>query len=72
MKRWDGHWGIISSFKKRQGPDGRVHEGWCAIFLHECCSCRRYGHGGARRVRKDDGGAKVKAPSKHKRELETA
>ena len=66
MKRWDGHWGIISPFEKRLGPDGKVHEGWCAIFLHECCSCRREGHGGGKRVRKDDGGTMVKAPPKYK------
>ena len=28
-----------SPFTKRQGPDGQFHEGWCAIFRGECCSC---------------------------------
>jgi hypothetical protein len=62
-RRWDGRWGIISPFKKRMGPDGQMHEGWCAIFERGCCSCRddRKRRGG-RRVRKDDGGAKVEAP----------
>jgi hypothetical protein len=60
--RWDGVWKIISPFTKRLGPDGKIHEGWCPIFLHECCSCKdRKGRGG-RRVRKDDGGAKVEVP----------
>jgi hypothetical protein len=63
-RRWDGHWGIASPFVKRVGPDEKVHEGWCAIFLHECCSCRPDGCGGGKRVRKDDGGSKLKAPSK--------
>ena len=31
--------GIISPFIRREGPDGRIHEGWCAIFEGECCSC---------------------------------
>jgi hypothetical protein len=67
MKRWDGVYKIISPFTKRQGPDGLIHEGWCAIFEYECCSCRndRKGRGG-RRVRKDDGGAKVEAPPTYK------
>ena len=26
-------------FTKRQGPDGKIHEGWCAIFAGEMCSC---------------------------------
>jgi hypothetical protein len=68
-RRWDGVWRIISPFVKRVGPDGKVHEGWCAIFLHECCSCRPDGRGRGKRTRKDDGGGtKVKAP-KRKREL---
>jgi hypothetical protein len=62
-KRWDGIYKIISPFTKRLGPDGAVHEGWCAIFLLQCCSCKDDGRGrGGRRVRGDDGGAKVKAP----------
>jgi hypothetical protein len=28
-----------SSFTKRQGPDGKIHEGWCAVFAGEDCSC---------------------------------
>jgi hypothetical protein len=28
-----------SPFTKRQGPDGKIHEGWCAIFRGEGCSC---------------------------------
>ena len=28
-----------SPFTKRQGPDGKIHEGWCAIFEREACSC---------------------------------
>jgi hypothetical protein len=60
VKRWDGIYRIISPFIKRQGPDGRVHEGWCAIFEHCSCSCRDDGRGGGRRVRRDDGGTKVR------------
>jgi hypothetical protein len=68
MKRWDGHYGIRSSFVKRIGPDLKVHEGWCAIFLREGCSCGD-GGGGGRRGRRhgprgDDGGSKIKAPRK--------
>jgi hypothetical protein len=72
VTRWDGVWKIISPFAKRLGPDGKIHEGWCPIFLHECCSCKddRKRRGG-RRVRKDDGGAKVEAPPTYK-ELEDA
>jgi hypothetical protein len=55
-QRWNGRWGIESSFVKRAGPDGRIHEGWCGIFLRECCSCRPDGRGGGRRIRNDDGG----------------
>lgn len=73
IRRWDGVWRIVSSFVKRVGPDGKVHEGWCAIFLHECCSCRPDGRGGGKRIRKDDGGSKIKRPAKRKaRERETA
>jgi hypothetical protein len=71
VTRWDGVWKIISPFTKRLGPDGKIHEGWCPIFLHECCSCKRKGRGGGRRVRKDDGGAKVEARPTYK-ELEDA
>ena len=40
MKRqWDGIYKIASPFVKRMGPDRKIHEGWCAIFLHKCCSC---------------------------------
>jgi hypothetical protein len=53
MRRWDGQWRIISAFTKRQGPDGGVHEGWCAIFEREACSCRD-DDGGERRGRDDD------------------
>jgi hypothetical protein len=53
MKRWDGHWGIVSPFKKRLGPDGAVHQGWCPIFEHECCCCGPGDDDG-------DGGAKPK------------
>lgn len=28
-----------SPFFKRQGPDGKTHEGWCCIFKGEGCSC---------------------------------
>ena len=28
-----------SPFTKRKGPDGKTHEGWCAIFEGDCCSC---------------------------------
>jgi hypothetical protein len=31
--------GTISPFTKRPGPDGKLHEGWCAVFEGECCSC---------------------------------
>jgi hypothetical protein len=30
---------IPSPFNKRKGPDGKTHEGWCAIFEGDCCSC---------------------------------
>jgi hypothetical protein len=70
-RRWDGHWGVASPFVKRVGPDGRTHEGWCQIFLHECCSCRPEGRGGGYRVRNDGGGTKIKTP-KRKRERELA
>jgi hypothetical protein len=69
MKRWDGQWRIISPFIKRVGPDGGVHEGWCCIFLHECCSCRPDGRGGGKRVRRDGGGPAIKTPAKRKREF---
>ncbi len=35
MKQWDGVYKILSPFTKRLGPDGKVHEGWCAIFERE-------------------------------------
>jgi hypothetical protein len=70
-QRWDGVYRIISPFTKRIGPDGEIHEGWCAIFEHECCSCRddRKGRGG-KRIREDDGGAKLKVPPKSEEEEE--
>jgi hypothetical protein len=62
-KRWDGIYRILSPHIKRLGPDGGVHEGWCAIFERCCCSCKDDGKGArGRRVRGGDGGAKVKAP----------
>jgi hypothetical protein len=69
-KRWDGRWGITSPINKRVGPDGKIHEGWCPIFLCECCDCRPDNDGDGdddTSPRKDDGGTKIKAP--HKREL---
>jgi hypothetical protein len=74
MKRWDGHYGIISPFVKRIGPDLRIHQGWCSVFLHEACSCGDDGwddgRGGRRRgPRGDDGGTKIKTPAKRKREF---
>jgi hypothetical protein len=71
MKRWDGVYKIISPFTKRLGPDGKIHEGWCAIFQRECCSCRPNRGGGGMKIRKDDGGAKVETPPKD-REIEDA
>ena len=68
-QRWDGIWRILSPFVKRFGPDGRIHEGWCAIFERECCSCKDDGRRrGGRRIRRDDGGAKVEAPAKEEAE----
>jgi hypothetical protein len=41
-----------SSFNtKRQGPDGKIHEGWCAIFAGEGCSCNDDDHKKLRRRR---------------------
>jgi hypothetical protein len=63
MKQWDGIYKIISPFTKRIGPDGQLHAGWCPVFERDCCICKDDGKGpGGRRVRGDDGGAKVKAP----------
>jgi hypothetical protein len=71
--KWDGHYGLRSPFVKRIGPDLRVHQGWCAIFLHECCSCGDEGGGGGRGRRRgprnDDGGTKIKAPVKRAKEM---
>jgi hypothetical protein len=62
-RRWDGVWRILNPFQKRLGPDGKIHEGWCAIFECECCSCRDDGkRRGTRKVRNDGGGAKVATP----------
>jgi len=41
--------GIISPFFKRRGPDGKIHEGWCAIFKGDCCSCDNDGRKKRRR-----------------------
>jgi hypothetical protein len=60
VERWNGIYRIESSFTKREGPDGQVHEGWCAIFEHECCSCRDRGKGKRRYVRRGPGGVTVK------------
>jgi hypothetical protein len=62
-QRWDGVLRILNPIHKRLGPDGNIHEGWCAIFERECCSCRDDGKGrGARKVRIDGGGAKAETP----------
>lgn len=67
--RWNGLWKIISPVKKRLGPDGNIHEGWCPIFIRECCMCRDNGKGGRRIFRRDgDSGAKVQTPQKKKLE----
>jgi hypothetical protein len=63
-QRWDGVWRILNPLQKRLGPDGKIHEGWCAIFERECCSCRDDGKGRRRIIRDDDGGAKVETPPK--------
>jgi hypothetical protein len=64
VPRWDGVYKILSPFTKRQGPDGLTHEGWCAIFERECCSCRdrRSGRGG--KIVGNGGGSKVAVPRK--------
>jgi hypothetical protein len=69
MKRWDGIYRIVSPHIKREGPDGHIHFGWCAILEHECCSCRGKGRGGGNRIRGDDGGTKLKAPQKKQFEM---
>jgi hypothetical protein len=43
VQRWDGIYKIRSPHTKREGPDGLIHEGWCAIFTRDCCSCRDEG-----------------------------
>jgi hypothetical protein len=63
-KRWNGKYGIESPFTKRMGPDGKEHEGWCPIFLHECCVCRDRYRGKTRYVIRDAGGASVKKEEK--------
>ncbi len=72
-RRWDGRWGIINPVIKRVGPDGKVHEGWCPIFLCEDCDCYPDDNGDGddddRSPRKDDGGSKIKALRKREREL---
>jgi hypothetical protein len=70
MKKWDGRWGIISPHSPRMGPDEKVHQGSCAVFEGDCCSCGNDGRGGRkRRPRGDDGGTKVQAPAKREREM---
>ena len=64
MKRWDGIWKIISPHIKRLGPDGNIHEGWCAIFERDCCSCKRPGRRKNRKIGRDGGGSKLKVPPK--------
>jgi hypothetical protein len=57
-----------SPFTKRQGPDGKIHEGWCAIFEGECCSC---GDDDRKRLRRQRPGPLSGAPPA-KKHLEEA
>ena len=64
MRRWDGVYRIGSPFIKREGPDGKIHEGWCSIFEREDCGCRPDddddGEDDGGGVRGGDGGTRVK------------
>jgi hypothetical protein len=51
----------MAPFIKRVGPDGKMHEGWCAIFEKgRCCSCKDDRRGGRRIIRRDGGGSALK------------
>jgi hypothetical protein len=51
-----------SPFAKYQGPDGKFHPGWCAIFEAECCSCND--DDGRKKARRQRPGPLSGAPAK--------